>query len=228
MEKLFNTVINYGYYVRFNNLNGLDAWNTIKALINTNQELNTNISSIIGHWNITLNINGENISDIPLIYNHLKNEMNLHGDDKDQEEYKLSDEQWQRNHFYLQLARIPKNNSCNLLRLLQVAYNIGQLVCEMKRKNFTSDYISFFLMNRLYSINTFVNFNISNLTPEMLDYMHHLKNEISSHISKINSSKIVSSASASAVSSESKSENIEDITESITEMKGGKKKRRKY
>jgi hypothetical protein len=225
MEKLFNTVINYGYYVRLNNLNGLDAWNTIKALINTNQDLNTNISSIIGHWNITLNINGQNISGIHLIYNHLKNEMNLHGDDGDKEEHKLSDEEWQRNHFYLQLARIPKNNSCNLVRLLQVAYNIGQLVCEMKQKKFTSEYISFFLMNRLYNINTFVNFNISNLTPDMLDYIHHLKNEISKHISKINSSKVLSSASAS---SEESIQDIEDITESITEMKGGKKKRRKY
>jgi len=200
MEKLFNTVINYGYYVRLNKIKGLDAWNEIKKDINKDDEKNIKLSSKINNWNISININNKKTSDILLIYNYFKYEMNLHGDENDKEQYKLDDKTWERNHFYLQLIRIPKNNACNLQRLLQIAYNIGQLVCEMKRKKIKEENIIFFIMNRLYSINTYVKVNLYILSTEMLDYISEIKSAIMEKITKIN-----------------KKEYYDDISETITE-----------
>jgi hypothetical protein len=200
MEKLFNTVINYGYYVRLNGIKGLEAWNEIKKDINRDDEKNIKLSSKINKWNISVNINNKKTTEIPIIYNYFKYEMNLHGDENDREQYKIDEKTWEINHFYLQLIRIPKNNGCNIQRLLQIGYNIGQLVCEMKRKRVSEEQIKFFIMNRLYSMNTYVRVNLYILTTEMLDYISEIKSEIMEKIKKIN-----------------KKEYYEDISETITE-----------
>jgi len=116
MEQLFELVKNYGYIVRTNNLDGLASWNEMKAIILT-------ISCKGLAWNINLlNLNRERLTTINDAYNYVHNTLGMEGEESDPRSVN-----WEKFHFFLQLVRIPKNNDCNLTRLCQIAYNLGQL-----------------------------------------------------------------------------------------------------
>jgi hypothetical protein len=200
MEKLFNTVINYGYYVRKSEKNGLEAWNEIKKIMSENDYMRIKIDAVLNNWDIEIYIEGKQTKEPGLLYNYLKYELGLHGEEDDME--KMEKKTWERNHFYLQLGRIPKNNRCNMIRLLQIAYNIGQLVCEMKGKRYNEKQMNFFFMNRLYKMETYNKINkikkgeaiydpdgnevidiieisnITNLDIQQLNYISSIKMEI--------------------------------------------------
>ncbi len=236
METLFNSIINYGYYVRLSNMDGLKAWNDMKVIISSNKELLSSIDSKLNEWNINVIINGNSTNNILEIYDYIKNTLGMHGDENDESEHKLDKETWQNYHFYLQLSRIPKNNSCSLVRILQVAYNIGQLVCIMKNTSFfSSTHKKFFLSNNLFKLSSFVSPSVySSLSTSHLSLISSLisssKSLTRSFYSKSSSASSSASASASASPSASDSastiteEQVEDITESIYEIKGGYKK----
>ena len=48
-----------------------------------------------------------------------------------------SNSYWENYHFVLQLVRIPKNNKLSLLRLCQIAYNIGQFTADYYKSCYT-------------------------------------------------------------------------------------------
>ena len=121
MEKLFNKVIEYGKYVRENNLNGLNAWSDIKDLFNLDIKC--------PKWNIIRNIGGKETSDIEEIYSYVYANLDMRGEDSDDDKSsQITHLLWEKKHFFLQLIRIIKNNpEFSFVRLGQIAYNIGQI-----------------------------------------------------------------------------------------------------
>lgn len=62
------------------------------------------------------------------------------------------------NHFLIQLFRIPKmsDDSLSHLKLMQIAYNIGQLKFEFEQNTFDKTIENFFKENSMEEINTYV------------------------------------------------------------------------
>lgn len=139
MEELFNLIKNYGYIVRTNNLDGLASWNEMKTLL-----VSIRCEGLI--WNINLiNLNQESINGIENAYNYVRNTLGMKGEDTDPK-----GPNWEKFHFYLQLVRIPYNNpDCNLVRLAQVAYNLGQLSAVYEDAVYSPDVKRFYSMNNL-------------------------------------------------------------------------------
>jgi hypothetical protein len=119
LKILFGKIIDYGMVVRSKKLDGLKAWNDIKPLFGESL-LNCN------GWQIARTINGEIVTDIKQIFDYVHNDLNMKGDDG---EDTLDDHlTWEKQHFFLQLIRIIKQNpDFKFVRLAQIAYNIGQL-----------------------------------------------------------------------------------------------------
>ena len=145
MEELFNLVKNYGYIVRTNNLDGLTSWNEMKTLLSKICECLT--------WSINIiNLNEEPISSIKDSYNYVHDTLGMRGEE-DEKECNLN---WEKFHFFLQLVRIPKNNECNLVRLAQIAYNLGQLSAVYDDDSvYTSTVKRFYTINNLGVMSTY-------------------------------------------------------------------------
>lgn len=169
ISELFENVKVYGRYVRQNKLDGLEYWNRIKLFIGRPEqsvglnELNTIIGS---NWNINVMLGSENkSSNLEKIYDFVhgnkEEQLNICGEEGDEETYSLTHKEWEQNHFFLQLIRIPKNNSLDLIRLLQVAYNLGKLSVCLNDKNFSSKAIEYFNSNNLNDLESYIK-----LTPE--------------------------------------------------------------
>jgi len=150
---LFSVVIEYGKYVRTNALDGLLYWNKIKDFVNAQNP--SGIDNKIGPgWNLNLLIDGIQINNKEVIYNYVHDTLNMRGEEDDSKEDK---NYWDQCHFFLQLIRIPKNNSLTLLKLLQVAYNLGQLSITLRTNPtlFNSKVLTYFDSNRLENIETY-------------------------------------------------------------------------
>jgi mannose-6-phosphate isomerase-like protein (cupin superfamily) len=163
ISELFENIKVYGRYVRSNGLDGLDYWNKIKKFLSKpEQEIGLNpLDKILGkEWNINVKINQESepISNLEEIYNYLHDNLKMHGEEGDIETQSIDRTDWEKNHFALQLIRIPKNNSLNLLRLLQVGYNLGQLSAELglDKTFYSKKFIKYFELNNLVDINSYI------------------------------------------------------------------------
>ena len=75
---------------------------------------------------------------------------------KGEETEKDGNDTWEQQHFYLQLVRIPKNNQLSLLRLCQIAYNIGQYKATLSDGIYSEIAIKYFDDNNMDDINTYV------------------------------------------------------------------------
>ncbi len=139
MEELFNLIKNYGYIVRKNNLNGLASWNEIKTLL-----VSIKCERLI--WNINIkNLDRESITGIENAYNYVHDTLGMKGEDTD-----TNGPNWEKFHFFLQLVRIPYNNpDCNLVRLAQIAYNLGQLSAVYDDAVYTPNVKQFYTINNL-------------------------------------------------------------------------------
>lgn len=168
METLFNKVIEYGKYVRENNLNGLKAWTDIKGLFES--------QITCPQWNITRNIEGKKTFNIDEIYLYVYNDLGMRGEDADDDKTTTESHlAWEKKHFLLQLIRIIKNipgNEFNFLRLAQIAYNIGQISVYIDSD---SDEIyegkprEFYLSNKLNKIESYVNISSCQIDSVKLD-----------------------------------------------------------
>jgi len=169
MEQLFTLVKNYGYIVRTNNFDGLASWNEMKDILST-------ISCDGLTWRINLlNLNGECLTSIEDAYNYVHDTLGMLGEETDP---KIDN--WEKFHFFLQLVRIPKNNpTCNLVRLAQIAYNLGQLSAVYDDAVYTPEVKQFYTMNNLGAMNTY--------TPCAISYEHLQK------IRQLKDSKIIGS-----------------------------------
>jgi hypothetical protein len=157
---LFENVKSFGYQVRKNKYDGLEYWNKIKKyLLNEeNIDLVKRINNTIGlDWNLNIKIDNFNTNNLNIIYDYVRDELKMYGEENDIEIYSLNKEILERNHFYLQLVRIPKNNKLDLIRLLQIAYNLGQFSCvKTEEEYYNSEVINFFEQNNLDELKTYI------------------------------------------------------------------------
>lgn len=141
INQLWKLVVNYGYSIRIYNAkpDGLVKWNIIKTLLSE--------IPIKGKWST---------SSLEL-YNQIKG---LGVQDVEPKEMS-SHELWEKHHFYIQHGRIPhlNQNDPSLTRLIQIAFNVGQLKYFMDYKNdpfYTNEMRQFYKSNKLNNIETYM------------------------------------------------------------------------
>lgn len=169
LELLFENIKVYGRYVRSNGLDGLEYWNIIKKFIQRPEqaegleEINKIISS--SGWEINVKIGSSANSDINQIYDYVhgdgENKLKIFGEEGDKESKSLDHNVWEQYNIFLQLIRIPKNNQkIDLLSLLQIAYNLGQLsVCLKEKSVISSQARKYFESNNLDRLESYVKIN---------------------------------------------------------------------
>jgi hypothetical protein len=151
---LWDKIFDYGVFVRTNNLDGLESWRKIKNLLQK------------------YNCGGEWLSEAISRYDEMKIKFNI----EDIEKTESTDyNEWEKTHFFFQHARIPfnsvKDNDANLIRLMQIAYNAGQLkVVEQEEQNvlhpiYTQERKDYYQRHNLSSY-------ISYMTPSSLNKMN--------------------------------------------------------
>lgn len=100
----------------------------------------------------------------------------MYGEEGDEDKYGIDQELWSKYHFYLQLIRIPYKNNLNLLRLLQVAYSLGQLSVVITEKNiFKQKVIEYYNINQLDDINSYAPILD---TTELIEYINNYVNQL--------------------------------------------------
>ena len=124
IKKLFDDIKKYGHYTREKKLDGFKQWIKLKSILS---EIKTE-----GKWNPKVrDFFVEMRADLKL--QECENE--LKGSDTEKHET------WEKHHFYLQHARIPTLNysTPTLIRLMQIAYNAGQLKAAYNDEIYTSE-----------------------------------------------------------------------------------------
>jgi hypothetical protein len=193
LEKLFNTFISYGEYVREYEKDGLECWNIIKEIVNEaieedNHKPNS-IDKILGiEWQITRIIKNEdvnvNINDLEKIYIYVHDTLKMYGENNDHIKYQIDSDSQLKYHFYLQLARIPFNNNLELVRLLQIAYNIGQLSVHLDNDSiFTPEAKDYYQINKLHDINSYINLDDKNFDDDQKDILNKIMIDVREKIS---------------------------------------------
>lgn len=181
LSNLFNDLISYGRLVRSKNLNGLDYWNKIKKILLTHEHDSIN-KILTENWkinriiNIKSNYTTDNLSDI---YTFVHDTLKMHGEEEDMSNYRIDHDLWSKYHFYLQLARIPKNNKLDLGRLLQVAYNLGQLSVHLNSDPiFTRQIRAYFELNNLNNINSYINLDEKKFNDEHDNILNNIREDV--------------------------------------------------
>ena len=161
LVKLFDTFISYGAYVRKNEPDGLKCWETIKDIVNKYKH--DSINEILGReWQISRIINYKRVNNLQEIYDFVHNTLKIYGESNDDIKYKINPKLHLIYHFYLQLARIPLNKKLELITLLQIAYNVGQLSVHLDDESiFTPEAKDYYHINKLHDINSYI--NLSNI-----------------------------------------------------------------
>lgn len=163
LNSLFENVKVYGRYIRNNNIDGLDSWNAIKSFIQKpEQKIGLNeLNKIIGNdWSIKIKLPNGETTDLNKIYEYVHGEnstqLGIYGETDDDKLKSLEHKTWEQYHFFLQLIRIPVNSSLNLIKLLQIAYNLGQLSTCLNENNFSMKAINYFHLNNLNEIDSYI------------------------------------------------------------------------
>ena len=148
LQQVFDEVKKYGYNTRvYNPDKGLENWNTIKIILAESTEL--------GKWN----------SQVKDMYNFMKEDLGIFEQECDIPSplFDLSSEKrhsiWEHHHFYLQHVRIPTLNfeSPQLVRLIQIAYNAGQLDASWHNSEIYTDKIkAYYVAENLNNMETYM------------------------------------------------------------------------
>jgi hypothetical protein len=141
---LFKKVKTYGYFTKTNNLDGLDNWNKLKQILSKSSTI------LKANWN----------SSIKIHYSYMKNELQIKEDITET----INHDTWQKHHFYLQHTRIPilNPNDASIIRLMQIAYNAGQLLAIWDDKIYTDEIKKYYMDNKLEEMTTYM--SLDNLT----------------------------------------------------------------
>ena len=167
IEQLWHIVENYGYLVRFNNINGRFAWN----------DINNIFPDVTFNWTEKSKQH----------YTMLKR-LGVRGDDNDP-----LDDLWEPYHFLLQHGRIVHKNNGSLMRLMQIAYNCGQYKnCAERLNIYTSQMRELFISGKYEHIDTYIDLYTKEcfeaiLTKKyLINIDRHLSHYIKNEICKIN------------------------------------------
>lgn len=137
IESLWNKAVSYGLEVNLENKDGLTSWNLVKSqlakypIMNSKCKWNT-FDKEPEHYlhKIFSNMDNEYLKDV-----HGVNEFTMLDDVIDSN---TSHPDWEKDHFLIQHFRIPyKNPNPTPIRMIQVAYNTGQLMAIMSRDTFS-------------------------------------------------------------------------------------------
>jgi hypothetical protein len=132
---LWEEVILFGYNIRKNTKDGKAGWDAIKVLIPDMGVSWLENSKTFYDKLVALEVNTSETS----------------------EEAGMSHEEWERNHFLIQHGRIiNKNPDGSLVRLLQIAYNIGQFKRELELTKYTDDQMRFYIVNELNKVTSYI------------------------------------------------------------------------
>lgn len=141
VEKLWQKIYEYGLFVRKNDMDGLDAWNKIKVIL---QKYNKDCE-----W----------LPEATNRYSEMKAKFNIVDEDNDSSWSADKKQLWEETHFFFQHSRIPYNSrtsGANLLRLMQIAYNAGQYEAEKEKNSYDKEKINYYVNNHLESYISYV------------------------------------------------------------------------
>ena len=190
LNTLFNQFIYSGIIVRSRNENGHNLWKHLSKNLDDKRMVGSWISSRItleGHILTSkdqiysyvyefLKIKGE-VNDQTTMdggrdrhnQDHRQDHSQDHSQDNDEVHYENSEEHYNRrvpwlpSNYFLQLVKIPKERDCTQKRVLQIAYNIGQLMACVGI-NTRRDYavynpgaIQFYHDNNLHKLDSYLN-----------------------------------------------------------------------
>jgi len=146
LDEIFKITIKKGFDVRSQKLNGLVEWNIFKN--NYTEMLNEKLNLENYGWKINWKIENLIETDPIKIYEYFLILLQIKDENDTQDPF------WEQNHFFIQLIRIVKNNNFCLMRLLQIAYNIGQFKAEFSWYDIKVQ--EFFIENNLESIRAYI------------------------------------------------------------------------
>ena len=112
MLQLFNHCKEVGGRVRKSGRDGLHIWKNLKLKYKLSE-------ATCGEWCFDEDL-------LRRRFQHVHDKLGMRGDDGDD----THDPMWEKYHFALQLVRIPLRNKPSIMRLCQIAYNLGQASCE--------------------------------------------------------------------------------------------------
>lgn len=175
LELLFENIKVYGRYVKTNGMDRVKYWTKVQDFILRPEqaeglkEINKIISS--SGWDIKVKIGSTLNSNINQIYEYVHGhdstqltQLKIYGEEQDKKTKSLDDKTWEQYHLFLQLINIPKSNpSIDLVKLMEIAYNLGQLSVCLNEKNspFDSKTVEFFKSNNLDRLDSYVKINAS-------------------------------------------------------------------
>jgi hypothetical protein len=137
LTNLFNNVMKYGFLVRKHKLDGKKYWTNAENVISPNN-ISMNKWSVQSYSFYYDLINMGVIEDPTMITTH---------------------DEWQYNHFLLQHGRLIKKE-CALNRLLQIAYNGGQMAYCLKNSEgtyvYTYERIKYYVSNSMTRWSTYI------------------------------------------------------------------------
>jgi hypothetical protein len=166
LTALFREVCKYGYVVRKTKIDGKKAWNNIEKMI-----ANNNV--YLGGWNY-------------LSYKFYNDLLNLGVIEEMRPD--IAHNTWLYHHFLLQHGRLSKKE-CYLNRLLQIAYNAGQLAYCLRHSEgsliYTYDRILYYVTNNLNSIDSYINIDNIKFKSETISNLEKLIVTINQSISNI-------------------------------------------
>ena len=178
-------------------------------------EILDNINLTLGEWNIIRLINNIETSDLKKIYFYVHDKLGMYGEEGDEDKYNLDHEKWSEYNFYLQLIRIPYKNKLDLIRLLQIAYNLGQLSCYLNDTDvYNEEAIKYYDINKLGNINSYIKLVDNNI----------LYQQINNYIDEIISNDSDSNNTAESFNDTNSNTN----SESVIYFLGGSKKKKPF
>jgi hypothetical protein len=174
IEEIFNLIVDYGCTIRKfvlltepkDNI-GLNAWRMVKESF-SDFRFKTKSGEIL----LKVKVNKKLVDKINKLIED--NEYKYDVDDKDQEKVKLKinsielDNQVEPEHFFIQHFRILVTSNFELspMKLMQVAYNIGQLKAQNKINKYDEKLMEYYKSNNLNDVKTFIDINDINLIKE--------------------------------------------------------------
>ena len=158
LNKLFKQTKSYGNHTRSNKLDGLKQWNKLKSILLE--------SSVKGDWT----------PEVKTFFVEMRSTLKLQecADEIPIEDATERKQVWEKHHFYLQHARIPtlNFNDGKLVRLIQIAYNAGQLEALYDDPFYNKDLKTYYESNNLDKIETYMDKeNLIKLNDSITDEM---------------------------------------------------------
>lgn len=153
LESLWKFVITVGYTVRKNGCNGFEMWQPLKNYFS--QYEISGFRDSFSPINQKIKQLAERVRYMAHDKNHQDVEIMIYNT-------RLNNSK-ETDHFIVQHFRIPMmSSSLPLVKILQLAYNIGQASAEFERGTYSEDIINFYKKNYLSDISTFIPSDLKN------------------------------------------------------------------